>query len=375
LKGLRPWKKLDAGVHTIPLGGSDKPAASIHVRIPPDDDPTVPHDLALILPDRGMTVDDAWNFADAALNPGSRPLILATLAAPPSIAFDQPLAPALDVPAWLRAIRTRIHVDPSRVFLVGRGRSADAGWLIACSHPHLFAGALLRDGYPSVPYPDQLYPLLVDNLRCVHVLAITAAESSQPGASEPTAANHVARITQIARAKGVTVEHVVATPTVAAAKLDLATPPDPRFCEQQKVALWFRFPQHGDCGWLRVLEMRGEPWRAQQISIHPGPSTDHDAFIARVLRSQLGQVSGAIHGQEVVIRSHRVGKLRLALSPGLMDLTKPVVVSCNDVKRFEGMLTPSIDVLLQSIAETWNFENPTVAVLTLSVQTDADPPQ
>jgi hypothetical protein len=114
-------------------------------------------------------------------------------------------------------------------------------------------------------------------------------------------------------------------------------------------------------------------WRAEQISIHAGPNTDRDAFISKVLRSQLGYVSAAIRGQAVVIHAHRVAKLQLSLSEGLVDFAKPVVIHCNDVKRFEGRISPSVDVLLQSLTDTWDFVHPSVAVLTFNVQTDADP--
>jgi len=76
-----------------------------------------------------------------------------------------------------REMCRKIHTDTDRWFVVGADAGSDAAWMSAIWHAHLFAGAIIISGYPHVPYPEQLDPMLLENLRGVAILSIWTAPS------------------------------------------------------------------------------------------------------------------------------------------------------------------------------------------------------
>jgi len=51
-------------------------------------------------------------------------------------------------------------------------------------------------------------------------------------------------------------------------------------------------------------------------------------------------------GNNIQAISDAVGAFRLLLSPEVIDFSKPVTVTVNNVVRFQGMLEPSLETLL-----------------------------
>ncbi|RME41469.1 MAG: hypothetical protein D6788_01155 [Planctomycetota bacterium] len=130
-----------------------------------------------------------------------------------------------------------------------------------------------------------------------------------------------------------------------------------RLAWPRQAVKWFRYPQQGNLGMVEVLRMSGEPWTGSQLSLRPAPQTDADDWITRVFRDLLGYVAVEVRGQTVAIETRRVERLAVYFSDEWVDLDRPVTVTINGRRRFEGRVKRNVDTLLDFARAHWRFSD------------------
>lgn len=266
---------------------------------------------------------------------------------------------AADLPRLLRMVRQRVRIDTKRVFVLGKGSGAYHAWVAALMYPSEFSGLIAVNGVSQIPYPEQSLPLLLPNLRTVPFLSAWNVNSAILSPTPVATVNQA--IADFAGAAGMTFETVT-----------LAVLPDGELPIPQKmlatalsrprklsktVAMWFRFLPQGNLGWLRATELGSPPWQDDQISIVATSDVDRNDFILQTLKEKLFSLSGRIEGQKIVIETHRLEGIELRLSPTQVDLEAPITVEINGRVRFDGLLKPSVQDILESAYESWEFQD------------------
>jgi pimeloyl-ACP methyl ester carboxylesterase len=293
--------------------------------------------------------------------------------------FYRPKPEQADLPEILARIRKQIHVDGDRIFLFGYGEGGNAAWTAAILHADLFTGAVILSGIPRIPYPQQVYPVLLPNLRHLPVAAgWYKPDVAAPSAQMDEVAAHNRVMVEFARQAGLPVTGVEMegvspprpTPTFSsetARILSLRREGPPR-----TVGHWFRYPSQGQAGWLTQTEFRDDVWNAEQLAILPAAQTDADAYITEIVKDRLAFLGGRVDRQTLEIETHRCAEVAVSFEPGLVDLSKPVIVRCNGTVRHDGPITPSIEALLETAYEQWEFQRLMAAKLALTVRSEAE---
>ncbi|MGB2988073.1 MAG: hypothetical protein WBE26_19570 [Phycisphaerae bacterium] len=370
------WPALKGEDGTFTFDSNTFGPISVAYRLPPAYDPARPHPLMICMPRNGGSPHTTLAFASIICGDALRDHVLLSPAGRIGGSFHQPAAAAADLPALLREARRRIHIDANRVFLFGSGAGADAAWMAAIMHADLFAGAITMSGYPRVPYPEQAYPFLLENLRQLAVLAVwVSPDDSQATARDKVVGHHNRAIIRFAKRTSLPIIGIE-TPHVGA--LALKPPADAllhlldrrRPSRADSVSHWFRYPGQGHAGWLRQMRFLRDVWEGEQLSILPSPTTDRNEFITEVIQGKMAYLGGWVEGQTVEIETHNCARIELLLPAGLVDFDRPITVRCNGKKRYSGMLRPNIRTLLETAYDRWEFQRPPVARLSFSIKSD-----
>ena len=353
-------------------------AVPVTYRLPGDYDPALRYPMIVCMPHDGASASDTLRLAVETLGDSISGFTLICPDRSVGHTFHQPVEAAGDVQRLMREARRQIHTDTDRVFVFGIGRGGEATWMAAITQPDLFAGAVVLSGYPRVPYPEQVYAFLLENLRRVPVLAVWGS-SAAPGATtrEKTVAAHNRAIVEFAEKVSLPIVGVEISsdgltglkPPVDEVRRLLARRRSP---PSSAVHHWFRYPAHGRAGWLRQAKFMGDVWEADQLSILASPAVDHDKFITDVIKGKLAYLGGRLDGQTVTIETRKCARLDLLLPMGLVDLNKPVLVRCNGRKRYDRVLEPSVQDMLETAYESWEFQRPIAARLSFSIRTSAE---
>ncbi len=309
------------------------------------------------------------------------------------VALDKPIAgtfhqhPAAgdDFRQIIRELRRRLRLDTDRVFLFGYGQGGEAAWNAAISHPHLFAGVVAVASHPRLPYPEQLAPLLLPNLRKLPVLSIWESDAGDSPDDEVLATAVFNRaIARFAENNRLPIRGLAATfrPTgsvdrpndlpsyVETERAVLAFAEHRRSPAGQSATHWFRYLAQGDLGWLRAAKLHGDVWTEDQLSIVPTAQADRDTFITDFFKQKLFHVSGEVAGQTITIQTKGIAKLDVLFFDGMMDYGKPVTVLCNGRKRFEGLIKSAIATLLENAYDEWEFQRLVFSTMTFSIRPD-----
>ncbi len=292
--------------------------------------------------------------------------------------FNQGADGTSKIETLIKKLSKLVRIDRNRIYVLGVGEGANAAWQAGITHPDLFAGVISINGYPELPYPEQSYPLLLENLRHTPVLSVwnkPPAVSSTEQSTKSIIAKHNRMIAKLATETSLPIRSMeVPTdarpdrqPPVAAisdiVSLDRVTTP-------KKISHWFRYPDHGASAWLRQLKFSGPVWTEPAISIKAGPGVDRNKFIQDVLRSKLAYVGGVLEDRKVTLTVKHTSGVELALPMGAFNPADSIQVVCNGRIRHDGRLEPDIRAMLESAYDRWDFQNPVAATLPLSVKAD-----
>lgn len=278
----------------------------------------------------------------------------------------------------LKKVRELVHVDTDRVYLLGIKEGAEAAWIAGMMNPDLFAGVIAINGFPHMPYPEQSYPLLLENLR--HVPVLSAWNRPAPGTGgkndyvdDRTIHNRL--IAKIAKEMDLPITSVELKSTKPASQF----PPTDEITEllshvrmtaPKSIEHWFRYPDQGTAKWLRQKRFEGKVWDAATLSIASKPDVDQTKFITDVLKGKLAYIGGTIQGQEVALTVRHTSNVEMMLPLGVLDPGEPVKVTCNGLTRHANRLPPDIEVMLEDAYDRWEFQSPAAIRLSLVVHTN-----
>ncbi|GAF73604.1 unnamed protein product, partial [marine sediment metagenome] len=308
---------------------------SIGYRLPAGYDPAQRYPAVLCLPGEGAEAAQTRLLATGVLGEAARDFVRICPARPVGGAFHQPLGAAADFRQLMRQVRQRIHIDTDRFFLFGLGRGGDAAWMTALAHADLFAGVIVLSAYPPLPYPEQVYPFLLRNLRGVGVLSVWGGgDHPLATARQKAIAAHNRGIVKFAKKVGL---DVVGVEVPYESLVDLTPPAGEvakmlrrrRRPKMDEVSHWFRYPGQGHAGWLEQVKHGAEVWEADQLAILPAPGTDRDTCIADIVKEKLAYLGGRIEGQTITIESRKCRRVEVCLSTEALDWSRPVIVQCN----------------------------------------------
>ncbi len=281
--------------------------------------------------------------------------------------FHQPPVMHADLLAMLRELRHRIHLDTARTYLCAPG---DVGWLVLLTYPDLFAGAILHGEPMRLPYTAQLYSILLANYRHIPIQWVMPSGKAE----QDKAASLLAQYIQVlAHHKNIPLEFTnlgsdQAKLSHQSAKwLASLTQPD----MSEPVSHWYRFPSQGRTPWLRAVKYKGTPWTAEQLSIVVNPTVDRDVYITGVLKDRLAYLGGHIQGQSITIETRRCERVVWRLYEHSIDWSKPITVTCNGLRRYQGNIQPSISTMLDAAYISWDFSHPVWASRILTIRSDA----
>ncbi|MCH8146986.1 MAG: hypothetical protein IH987_03205 [Planctomycetes bacterium] len=288
--------------------------------------------------------------------------------------FDQSLGAAGDFRQFVRHVRRAFHTDTDRLYLYGRGVGGDAAWMSGIMHPDLFAGIVVFDSYPKVPFAEQLYPIILPNLASLEALSIWG--DPPPGILTGRAnavAVHNRAIVEFARTASLPIEGMALSAGVsqsATAKAQQTLLSCRRRFDPVAVSHWFRYPTQGHSAWLRQSKFLGEVWTADQLSIRPGPFVDRDVFIGDVLRGRLAYLGGYRDGDSFHLETRKCAGVTLSLPLREAAPRRSITVYCNRKRRYAGAIKPSARTLLSHAYRTWDMQHLVVAEISFSIRRD-----
>ncbi len=141
-------------------------------QLPPGYNPKHRYPTLLCMSDGSASAQSALASAGAVLGDALDEFLLIAAKRRVSGWYHTLSSAAADLPALMHEVRKRFHIDTDRVFLFGVEAGGDTAWMAAIMHSDLFAGVIVCSAYPRLPYPAQLYPLFLENLRQLAVLTV-----------------------------------------------------------------------------------------------------------------------------------------------------------------------------------------------------------
>lgn len=379
VRAMRPWTAPAEHQGILQLGATAGGAISASYLVPTDYDPSRAYPMLLCYRDKSMSTAETIALASHVLGSAISGFVLVCPHDSVGGLFHRPEPERADLPAVLRRIRVQIHIDGDRVFVFGYADGANAAWTAAIMHADALAGAVILSGVPQIPYPRQVYPVLLPNLRHLPVAAgWYKPDESAPSAQMDEVAAHNRAIVEFARQAGL--------PVNGTEMAGVSPPrPTPAFSSEisrllsrhregpaRTVGHWFRYSSQGRAGWLVQTEFKGDVWIAEQLAILPAAKTDADGYITEVVKDKLAYLGGSVEGQAVAIETQRCGEVAVCFEHGLVDFRKPVTVRCNGTVRHAGPISPSIETLLETASEQWEFQRLTAAKLLLTVRSESE---
>lgn len=375
VRGVNLWSAPTADHGTFFLeGDATGEVVETAYRLPNDYEPGRRYPLLFCQPDDRASQAQTLTRAAGVLGDSVRGFVLVCPKYAVDGSFTRPLGDQEDLPGFIRAIRRRLHVDSDRVFLYGSDTGGDSAWITALMHSDLFAGAVIRSGYPRVPYPNQTLPFLLENLRPLRILTAWKNDLDAAATARQRLVETYNRAI-VGFAAPASLQIIGVDPTdrdspgaetlaVAASRVLSGR----RSWPERKLSHWFRYPEQGRAGWLRQVKPREPVWRADQLSILPAPITDRDDFVAEVVQEKLAYLAGRIEGRSVIVEVERCARVDLLLPYQLLDWSKPISVRCNGRVRHEGRIRPSIKTMLETAYEEWEFQHLVAVRLSFAVR-------
>lgn len=378
---LQLWPPLPDSEGRFSVESGSGSSINVAFRLPEGYDPTRPYPVLLCMPDRGVYPERTFALAHASLDDLIDEFVLVSPSHEISGRFYQVTEAAGDLRRMITRMRQLIHTDTDRVYAFGHGEGGEAAWMSAIAHGDLLAGAISLAAFPRVPFPDQLHPCLLANLRQVPVLSVW--RTPEEGAPLRNREALVAGFNRAIVALGEKMQiPLIGVEVPRDASGELKPPAEKvqalfhgrRAAYGLPVSHWFRYPGQGQAGWLRQTKFAGEVWEAEQMSVLAEPPIDRDRFIKELVRGRMAYIGGKIEGQTITVMTQKCEKIEIDIPAGSLDLAAPITVRVNDKSRMAKELVPDLGVLLESVYQNWEFQRFSIARLSFTVKADGSPP-
>jgi len=245
-------------------------------------------------------------------------------------------------------------------------------------HSHQFAAVVIYHAFPRIPYAEQTFPFLFENLHHVSMLSVwngPQEENIYQGHTEITA-YYNRRIFELAEEMSLP---YFAVEIEAGALQTIALSPPSKIASvlsarkplySKRIRHWFRYPSQGRADWLDCVKMKPEIWSESQISIQTGVTEDRDDFITDTIQAKLGWIAADAANQTITIETRRVEKLDVFLSQELIDLHRPITVIINGRQRHQSLVIESPRTMLEYAYRNWQFNHLPTAKLTFNIRHD-----
>lgn len=248
--------------------------------------------------------------------------------------------PAEDlVLATVAHVQRRYHIDPDRIVLTGMSNGGIGAWLVGMHHAPLFAGiAPMASGLDDV-----LMPFLA-NLRNTPVYIIHGAKDQvMPVELSRSISRELTRIGY----PHVYREHQREHPMAGGHYFPREELPD--------LIAWLnrqrRNPLPDRLTLVREASHFG-PFSWVRLDATDPIAVFSDDLVSKrdehIRRREYAKLDAAITGpNRIEVTTERVRRYSLFLNDQLIDVSKPLTVLTNGVVSFEGLVTPSVEVLLR----------------------------
>ncbi len=259
----------------------------------------------------------------------------------------------------LKDVSQEYHVDPDRMFLTGMSNGGIGAWIIGMHHADLFAGiAPMASGLDDVMFP------FVENLVNTPVYVIH-------GEHDQVMPIRLSRdLVQEMKRHGVPHQYRKHQWTHPHAGGHF-------FPRQELPALISWLDRQHRVSLPTKISMVRDATHLMSSSWGRIDATDHIAeFSENLVDKRDRLIAGAIYAKlhaEIVgpntieVTTLRVRQYTLFFNKELVDFSQPIVVRTNGVQSFEGLVKPSIEVLLQEARQRLNSHDLYSAKLTIDV--------
>lgn len=241
--------------------------------------------------------------------------------------------------AVIRMLQRRYHIDPDRIFLTGMSNGGIGAWLIGMQQAPMFAGiAPMASGLDDV-----LMPFLA-NLRNTPVYMIHGAKDQ---VMPVDLSRSISRELAVLGYPHTYREHQGEHPLAGGHYFPREELPD--------LITWLHHQRRNPLP-KRVTLVR-EATHFQPFSWLRLEATDPIAAFSedliskrdeRIKERQYAKLDATIgEANRIEVKAERVQRYSLFLNDQLVDLAKPLTVITNGDVSFEGLVTPSIEILLR----------------------------
>ena len=264
--------------------------------------------------------------------------------------------------ATLRAVQSRYHIDPDRVFLTGMSNGGIGAYLIGSHYASLFAGlAPMASGLDDVLLP------FLQNLRHTFVYVIHGKQDQvMPVELSRTIAQELTRLGYPFTYR----EHDRTHPVAGGHYFPREELPD--------LVAWF--DAHRRDALPKTLTVVRDATHLSSFAWVRIDSTDRIAAFSNNLVDRRDDMiknrvyakldADIVEPNRIEVRTERVRRYSLFLNQDLVDLAKPVTVITNGQTSYEGVVTPSIATVLGEARRRRDRTLLFPAVLTLPINSN-----
>lgn len=259
----------------------------------------------------------------------------------------------------LSSLSEEYHLDQDRIFLTGMSNGGIGAWIIGMHHADRFAGiAPMASGVDDVMFP------FVENLRNTPVYVIH-------GKADQVMPVQLSRdLVQEMKRHGVSYqyrEHKWTHPHAGGHFFPRKELPEliTWFDTQRRSGIPTRVSLVRDASHVMPLSWSRIDATEQIAEFSENLVDKRDRLIAAAIYAKLH--AEIIRPNTIEVRAIRVKQYTLFLNKALVDFSKPIVVKTNSEKSFEGMVEPSIKMMLQEARQRRDRNNLYPARLTINL--------
>ncbi len=338
---------------------------SCGVSVPETGLPTRPRPLLVLLMPSAAPPEAARGIARSWRHALGGDLIVAVANPDDDAGWGPNRAGEAHVPGLLRALRRQWLVDPDRVVLSGISAGAHGAWFQAMRHGDLFSSVVGIAGTPYAPLYGTHWLDWISNLRLFPSRALVGGKDT---VFPPSHARTFGRIAAECGARVEVIEdpaagHEGASPEaekkVLAEALALRRDPWPKSATWSTDSL-----ESGRCAWIEIAAFEAG---AKEMTVNFVDDLGATVEKRRILR-ECARVDAEVSGQAIRLRTVRVGRLRLHLGPGLVDLRQEVTVTVNGSEAFRGAARPGVETMIREARSGGRRDRVTDAVLEIDVK-------
>lgn len=366
------FKPLNADVLNLRVELENGEARNLNVRVPADYNPRRAYPLIYALHGQGGNGLDIIRYIERMLPDRVDQYVLAAPDDYQQVLIHSTIPPSAEHLLCLLRIKQAVHIDSNRVYAIGYSRGGHAAWALAVAHPHEFAGVAAVAGCLLLQDYGELAELFLPNLAATRIYACWGEKDIYgPDGHTLSPDGGIAgvnrRVCEIAASQEAPLKWYevpetghggVSPPRAELEELLSHVRPAP----SKSVRHVFRLLYQGRAAWLEARDWQGPWWDQKPVNIsfsadeNPDDPADLRTARARAVRNLLGEVRGEIKDQEIRVYRKRIDELAIWIADDMIDWDRPITLTVNGRKVFEGSIQPDVYVCLSQAARSYDFD-------------------